>query len=141
MTCLSNVLPVWCVHRRGIGIVSSGLEKGYDPDNDIGYSVYLADQIRRAGLQEHVFFVDETNAIEVAYEEADLFLLSSRLDPLPNVAIDAMAHGVPVLCFNKTTGIADFLIESGLRNHCVAEYLDSADMAEKNRGFGSAGPA
>ncbi|MFC3110338.1 rhamnan synthesis F family protein [Undibacterium arcticum] len=105
--------------------------KGYDPDNDIGYSVYLADQIRRAGLQEHVFFVDETNAIEVAYEEADLFLLSSRLDPLPNVAIDAMAHGVPVLCFNKTTGIADFLIESGLRNHCVAEYLDSADMAEK----------
>jgi glycosyltransferase involved in cell wall biosynthesis len=32
--------------------------KGYDPDNDVGYSVYLADQIRRAGLQEHVFFID-----------------------------------------------------------------------------------
>ena len=105
--------------------------KGYDPDNDIGYSVYLADQIRRAGLAGHVFFVDETNAIEAAYEAADLFLLSSRLDPLPNVAIDAMAHGVPVLCFNKTTGIADFLMESGLRDYCVAEYLDSADLAEK----------
>lgn len=105
--------------------------KGYDPENDIGYSVYLADQIRRAGLQNHVFFIDETVAIETAYEEADLFFLSSRLDPLPNVAIDAMAHGVPVLCFNKTTGIADFLIESGLQNHCVAEYLDSTGMAEK----------
>ena len=105
--------------------------KGYDPDNDAGYSVYLADQIRRAGLEGHVFFVDETAAIETAYEEADLFLLSSRLDPLPNVAIDAMTHGVPVLCFNKTTGIADFLIDSGLRNHCVAEYLDSSEMAEK----------
>lgn len=105
--------------------------KGYDPDNDVGYSVYLADQILRAGVEKHVFFIDETTAIETAYEEADLLLLSSRLDPLPNVAIDAMAYGMPVLCFNKTTGIADFLIDSGLRNHCVAEYLDSADMAEK----------
>ncbi|WP_018604638.1 rhamnan synthesis F family protein [Uliginosibacterium gangwonense] len=105
--------------------------KGYDPDNDVGYSVYLADQIRRAGLQEYVLFVDETIAIETAYELADLLLLSSRLDPLPNVAIDAMAHGVPVLCFNKTTGIADFLINSGLRDYCVAEYLDSADLAGK----------
>ena len=104
---------------------------GYDPDNDVGYSVYLADQIRRAGLQEHVFFIAETTAIETAYEEADLLLLSSRLDPLPNVAIDAMSHGVPVLCFNKTTGIADFLIESGLGNYCVAEYIDSTNMAEK----------
>jgi hypothetical protein len=105
--------------------------KGYDPENDINYSVYLADQIRRAGLQEHMFFIDETPAIEIAYEEADLLLLSSRLDPLPNVAIDAMVHGVPVLCFDKTTGIADFLIEAGLRDRCVAEYIDTTDMAEK----------
>jgi glycosyltransferase involved in cell wall biosynthesis len=105
--------------------------KGYDPENDVGYSVYLEDQIRRAGLQDHVFFIEETAAIDVAYEEADLLLLSSRLDPLPNVAIDAMAYGMPVLCFDKTTGIADFLTDSGLRNNCVAGYLDSADMAKK----------
>lgn len=105
--------------------------KGYDPENDVGYSVYLADQIRRAGLEAHVFFLNETTAIETAYEEADLFLLSSRLDPLPNVAIDAMAHGVPVLCFDKTTGIADFLIAIGLRHHCVADYFNSTDMAKK----------
>ena len=105
--------------------------KGYDPVNDIQYSVYLADQIRRAGLEGKMFFVDETAAIETAYEVADLLLLTSRLDPLPNVAIDAMAHRLPVLCFNKTTGIADFLIEIGLKENCVAEYLDTADMAKK----------
>ncbi|MBW8305984.1 MAG: glycosyltransferase [Thiobacillus sp.] len=104
---------------------------GYDPEHDVGYSVYLADQIRRAGLERHVFFVEETPAIDVAYQQADLLLLSSRLDPLPNVAIDAMAHGVPVVCFARTTGIADFLIESGLEQECVAPYLDTADMAEK----------
>jgi glycosyltransferase involved in cell wall biosynthesis len=105
--------------------------KGYDTENDVSYSVYLADQIRRANLQEHVLFIGETDAIETAYEEADLFLLPSRLDPLPNVAIDAMTHGVPVICFNMTTGIADFLTANGLQNHCVAEYLDTTDMAEK----------
>ena len=105
--------------------------KGFDPTNDVAYSVYLADQIRRAGLQKHIAFIDETSAIEVAYEEADMLLLSSRLDPLPNVAIDAMAYGAPVLCFDKTTGIADFLIAAGLADNCVAEYINSADMAEK----------
>jgi glycosyltransferase involved in cell wall biosynthesis len=104
---------------------------GYDPENDLGYSVYLADQIRRAGIQEHFVFIDETTAIETAYQEADMLLLSSRLDPLPNVAIDAMVLGVPVLCFDKTTGIADFLIEIGLGSQCVADYIDSTNMAEK----------
>jgi len=107
--------------------------KGYDPEHDVNYSVYLADQVRRANLQDHVVFIDETTAIEAAYEEADLLLLSSRLDPLPNVAIDAMVHAVPVLCFDKTTGIADFLIESGLKDACVARYLDCGEMAEKIR--------
>ena len=105
--------------------------KGYDPENDIGYSVYLDDQIRRSGLKDYVSIINETTAIEAAYEEADLFLLSSRLDPMPNVAIDAMVYGVPVLCFEKTTGIADFLISSGLRNYCVADYLDTAGLSEK----------
>lgn len=58
-------------------------------------------------------------------------MLSSRLDPLPNVAIEVMSYGVPVLCFNKTTGIADFLIESGLEEACVAQYIDTAEMAQK----------
>ncbi len=105
--------------------------KGYEPDEDVLYSVYLADQVRRAGLQKQVIFIDETSAIDTAYEESDLLLLSSRLDPLPNVAIDAIASGVPVLCFDKTTGIADFLIESGLRAYCVAEYLDTGELAAK----------
>jgi glycosyltransferase involved in cell wall biosynthesis len=105
--------------------------KGYDPDRDLRYSVYLEDQIRRSGLSGYLFFGEETPAIQLVYEQADLFLLSSRLDPLPNVAIDALAEGVPVLCFDKTTGIAEFLVESGLQDYCVAEYLDSSDMASK----------
>ena len=104
---------------------------GYDPEGDVAYSVYLQDQIRRADLSGDVVFLGETSAIEAAYEKADLFLLSSRLDPLPNVAIDAMSQGVPVLCFDKTTGIADFLHDVGLGPRCVAGYLDTEDIARK----------
>jgi glycosyltransferase involved in cell wall biosynthesis/SAM-dependent methyltransferase len=104
---------------------------GYNPDADLHYSVYLGDQIRRAGLEKHVIFARETPAIESAYEAADIFLLSSRLDPLPNVAIDALAHGKPVLCFDRVTGIADFLKGHGLGDDCVARYLDTAEMADK----------
>ena len=103
--------------------------KGYDPEHDSTYSVYLADQIRRSGLQGHVFFLQATSSIEAAYQTADILLLSPRLDPLPNVAIDAMAHGLPVVCFAKATGIADILIENGFGETCVAPYFEICKLA------------
>lgn len=104
--------------------------KGYDPTGDMAYSAYLAEQLQRSGLQRQFTFMDETAAIEQVYESADILLLSSRLDPLPNVAIDAMAHGLPVVCFANTTGVVDALVDSGLSEACVAPYLDTAAMAE-----------
>jgi glycosyltransferase involved in cell wall biosynthesis/ubiquinone/menaquinone biosynthesis C-methylase UbiE len=106
---------------------------GYDTDLDGIYSVYLADQMERGQVESQVKILRPTSQIEVAYRAADLFLLSSRLDPLPNVAIDALTMGVPVLCFERTTGIADFLLENGLGEQCVAKYLDTHDLAQKVR--------
>lgn len=108
---------------------------GYDPINDSAYSVYLADQIRRAGIQEHMIFLGEISNPDIAYQAADIMLLSSRLDPLPGVAIEAMMHGVPLVCFESTTGIADVLIEHGLGAYCVARYLNVVDMADKVLSF------
>lgn len=105
--------------------------KGYAPELDTGYSVYLADQIRRAGLEKYVHFMDEVTALDTAYATADILLLSSRLDPLPNVAIDALSIGLPLVCFDKTSGIADILNEHGLGDTCVAAYLDTEDLACK----------
>ncbi|MCU7250348.1 glycosyltransferase [Pseudomonas koreensis] len=105
--------------------------KGYNPDVEDGYSVYLADQIKRSGLKDRFVMLDETSAIETAYEEADLLFISSRLDPLPNVAIDAMGARLPVLCFDKATGISDFLSSCGLRESCIADYLDVDSAVQK----------
>lgn len=105
--------------------------QGYEPRKDAAYSVYLEDQIMRAGLTDAVEIIDETTEIETAYELSDLFLLSSRLDPLPNVAIDAMFFNKPLVCFDKTTGIVSFLERAGLKDICIANYLDVEDLAEK----------
>lgn len=104
--------------------------KGYDPVDDMVYSAYLAEQLQRSGLQRQFTFTGETAAIEQVYQSADILMLSSRLDPLPNVAIDAMAHGLPLVCFANTTGVVDALVDSGLAEECVAPYLDTAAMAE-----------
>jgi glycosyltransferase involved in cell wall biosynthesis len=104
---------------------------GFRPSTDLEYSAYLADQIARSGLQGRLEIMAETPHLHVAYACSDILLLTSRLDPLPNVAIDAMSLGLPVVCFENTTGLADILTESGLGGRCVAEYLDIHDMADK----------
>ncbi len=104
---------------------------GYKPSTDSGYSMFLGDQVTRSGLEGLVSFVDEVSDLAAAYEEADLFLLTSRLDPLPNVAIEALSEGLPVVCFDKATGIADTLTEQGLGAYCVADYLDTKDFSDK----------
>ncbi len=104
---------------------------GYDPDKDMGYSVYLHDQFYRAGLADRVKIIGATPDIETVYELSDAFLLSSRLDPLPNVAIVSLCLGKPVFTFDRTGGIAEILTRYDLGNACVATYLDTSEMAAK----------
>ena len=105
--------------------------RGFDPDTDASYSVFLADQIKRAGIESCIDIMLPTSQIKTAYQTANLLLIPSRLDPLPNVAIEAMTLGLPVVCFERTTGIAEFLTENGLGDQCVARYLDTHDLARK----------
>jgi glycosyltransferase involved in cell wall biosynthesis len=102
---------------------------GYEPDRDLGFSVYLEDQIARAGLTDCFAFMSETSRIDFAYEKADVLVVSSRLDPLPNVSIDAVSRGLPIVCFDRATGIADILRKNGLASECVAPFLDVERLA------------
>jgi hypothetical protein len=53
-----------------------------------------------------------------------VFLLSSRLDPLPNVAIDAALRGIPIVCFEGATGIAGLLSSDPIAGRGVVSHLD-----------------
>jgi glycosyltransferase involved in cell wall biosynthesis len=97
--------------------------------NDI-FSRLVAAQVDCSGLQEVVTFLGEVNSLESVYAMADIFLLSSRLDPFPNAAIDAMTAGLPVVCFENGSGVAEMLSNHDGLKRLVVPYADAASAAE-----------
>jgi glycosyltransferase involved in cell wall biosynthesis len=97
---------------------------GYRPDRDVNYSVYIREQIVRSGLTEQVAVLDEVTDLGKAYALADAFFLSSRLDPLPNVGIDASIRGLPIICFDDASGVAEILKRDPIAGITVVPYLD-----------------
>ena len=97
---------------------------GYDVVNDPQYSVYLHEQISRSGIETSVAIVPAVRDLEAAYKMCDVFFLSSRLDPMPNVAIDAAFRKLPVVCFEEASGIASLLSAENQLRLCVVPHLD-----------------
>jgi glycosyltransferase involved in cell wall biosynthesis len=114
--------------KRRIRFVWIG--QGYDPERDLGYSVYLAEQIARSHLSDRVLLLDEVVDFQQVYAMADVFFLASRLDPLPNVAIDAAMHELPVICFEGASGFAEVLQRKNATALTVLPHLD-ADAAAR----------
>ena len=104
---------------------------GYNVKLDGDYSVYLHDQMKRSGIEQMCAITHETDQLDHVYETADLLFLSSRLDPLPLVSQDMMAHGKPVLCFEKATGLAEFLKDEPTVGSCVLDYMDVEGAASR----------
>ena len=108
------------------------LGSGYRPESDLMVSVWLQDQIERSGLSGQLQILEAPQAYGWLMQRCALFVLSSRLDPLPNVAIDAALAGRPVLAFAQASGMAELLADDpALAPHCLAPYLDTAVMAEQ----------
>lgn len=91
---------------------------------------YVREQVSRSRVEDVVAFFPETADLEKVYSAADALFLSSRLDPLPNVAIDAMTSGIPVVCFESASGIADILQSRKGLASLVAPYLDVSGVAK-----------
>jgi len=108
--------------------VWSGL--GFDP-HDGGYGAELRAQLYSAGLENRVIFLPETPAMVALYQLADLFVIPARADPLSSNGIAAMRSGLPVLCFERFSGLAEYLATVGLAQTCVAGYLDVEGLADR----------
>lgn len=104
---------------------------GFDPEQK-EYASYLAEQVKRSHLHSNRFeLIGAVSNLEDLYPIADVFFLSSRLDPFPNVAIDALMLGVPVICFENATGIVEFFERDNDLMSCVASYLSVTSVVSK----------
>ena len=104
---------------------------GYDPEKDSSYSVYLRAQIHKSGLQDTVVFLEPVAEFEPAYRAADVFLMSSRLDPQPNVGIDALTLGLPTVCFEGACGTGEVLARDPETRSLVVPHLDTEAAARE----------
>lgn len=105
------------------------LGSGYD-ENDTAVSVWLDAYARRVGIEERVHFPGAVHDVAAALEDANLYLLTSRLDPFPNVAVDALSADCGIGVFRDASGIADFVEEHDARA-VIGDYGDPHDLACK----------
>jgi len=68
----------------------------------------LARQIKRLGLADRIQFPGWQADLKPWWESADLYVLSSRWEGMPNTLIEAMAYGLPVLA-TDVEGVGDLL--------------------------------
>jgi glycosyltransferase involved in cell wall biosynthesis len=131
--------------RKGtdLFIATAHIAKRLNPDADIRWAWIgsahddpmflntIGEQIHRSGLADDLVLVDTLDDIDTVYQAADLLFVSSRFDPLPNVAIDMLLRGKPVLCFDKATGIAEFVRSLPQTAPLAPPYLDIGKAAEE----------
>lgn len=93
-------------------------------DRKIGAFKALAAKLH---LDRRVCFVGAQAEVRPFYGAADVLVLPTLYDPFPNVALEAMACGLPVITSNKS-GAAECIIPG--ENGFVCDALDTAGLAD-----------
>jgi len=83
--------------------------------------------VKEKGLEERVLFLGNSNEIEKILCYSDLFLLPSEKESFGLSALEAMAHGVPVISSN-TGGISEVNIHG--KTGYLSEIGDIQDMTK-----------
>ena len=81
---------------------------------------------RTRGLGKRVIFAGPQKDVRPYYGMADVFVLPTRYDPMPNAALEAMACGLPIIT-STTCGIASRVITG--ENGFVCDALDVEQLA------------
>jgi len=80
----------------------------------------------KLGLAPRVHFLGGQKDVRPFYGAADAFVLPTLYDPFPNVALEAMACGLPIVTSSKS-GAAE-LIDQGIEGY-VCDALDTTALA------------
>jgi UDP-glucose:(heptosyl)LPS alpha-1,3-glucosyltransferase len=82
---------------------------------------------RSLGISGRVRFAGALVDVTGAYAAADAFVLPTLYDPFPNVVLEAMACGLPVVTSTKSGGAE--LVEAGVNGY-VCDALDVASLRQ-----------
>lgn len=89
----------------------------------------LKSYVNELGLTSNIDFVGTTTNVVDYYSTADLFVLSSDYEGIPNVLLEALAVGVPAISTDCPCGGPHMIIEGGV-NGILVPVSDVAAMTK-----------
>jgi len=96
---VAEVHPDWCLHIHGSGDLRDRLQQRIDAH----------------GLTDRVLLRGYTADIRAAYDEASMYVMSSRHEGLPMVLLEAMSTGLPLVSFDCPRGPGEIVTpENGI---------------------------
>lgn len=69
----------------------------------------LEQRINTAGLQTRIFLPGRVGNVGRWYEQADVYVMTSRFEGFPNTLVEAMTYGLPAASFDCDTGPRDII--------------------------------
>jgi len=121
----NHVLDAWLRiqkesnNQSGIVFIGSTNNNSFEVDRNIVNSIYSKS---KQFIGERVFFVEKTNHIEQYYQAADVYVLSSVREGLPNTLLEAMSCALPVIS-TRLKGITDWVLNHNV-NGMMYDYGD-----------------
>lgn len=92
----------------------------------------LVELTKSLNIEKRVFFMGESSEIHEKIKNAKVFVLSSNYEGLPNVVMEAMALGLPVISMDCPCGGPRMLIENE-KSGILVDTNDVEAMVEKMR--------
>lgn len=83
---------------------------------------------RVLGVESHIHLMGFQSDLLPILQGADIFLLPSREDPFPSIALEAIDNGTPTVTFAESGGMAEFIQKIGV---VPSKYLDIEDMKQE----------
>jgi glycosyltransferase involved in cell wall biosynthesis len=88
---------------------------------------WVGPEIKRAEKTGRFHLIGFRSDMQALYSASSVYALTSREDPFPTVALEALSVGVPVVAFAESGGIPDFLIKEKVGE--VVPHCDAWAMA------------
>lgn len=117
-------LQVWKLVHRQQSEVHFCWVGGFDPS----LLEWLGPEIKQASSTGRFHVAGYRSEMQAFYSASSVYALTSREDPFPTVALEAMSAGVPVVAFASTGGIPELLTSNKIGE--VVPYCDAPAMAD-----------
>lgn len=103
----------------------------------------LENAVQNTGLADKIRLVGSVSDMEAQYRSAAMYVLTSEMEGLPMVLLEAKSYGLPIVSFDIQTGPSDivrdevngYLVESGNTDEMAEKICELIEDAELRKRF------